>query len=268
LATTFGVNAPEVAQLQLATGQVPGFNHPIPVVRVVFDAKVFFNFDKDSVRPEALPILDVIAENMRRDVPDANLLVLGHTDAVGTDTYNIDLSRRRATTVMQALIQRGVSAGQLATVAVGKSQPIAPNDTPDGRARNRRVEFMISASQEANIKLVSRRRIVQEYLRVSNTDTQDVTMARRVEIFRPVVVPQEAKLSQPELISPSSNSAQNKTVGGVVPSTPPPSPPVQLRSVGEIELNKPTPLADIQFRQPEKPDERALSEYDTTESHA
>lgn len=65
---------------------------------------------------------------------------MGHTDAIGTDAYNLDLSRRRAEAVMRESVARGVSSGQLSQVAIGKRQPIASNDTAEGRALNRRVE--------------------------------------------------------------------------------------------------------------------------------
>ena len=91
---------------------------------------------------------------MKGDVPDAALTVLGHTDAIGTDAYNIALSRRRAESVMAALAARGVNPAQLSEVAIGKRQPIAPNDTAAGRALNRRVEFLISPALSANLAAV------------------------------------------------------------------------------------------------------------------
>ena len=106
------------------------------LVRIIFSERVFFDFDQDVVKPEASNVLDLIADNMRRDVPDARVLILGHTDAIGSNDYNIDLSKRRAVSVMQELIRRGVRLSELATVAIGKSQPVAPNDTEDGRALN------------------------------------------------------------------------------------------------------------------------------------
>jgi outer membrane protein OmpA-like peptidoglycan-associated protein len=76
LSAIYSVKPPQIDQLQLSAGTIPGTNYPIPVVRIIFDATVFFDFDRDRVRPEAEKILDVIAENMRHDVPDARLLVL------------------------------------------------------------------------------------------------------------------------------------------------------------------------------------------------
>jgi outer membrane protein OmpA-like peptidoglycan-associated protein len=108
LAHMAGIRPPEVDEMQLGAGQVPGFNYPIPVVRVRFEERVFFDFDKYTVRPEAERVLDLMAENMKRDVPDAQLTVLGHTDAIGSDQYNDDLSGRRAASVIQQLYARDV----------------------------------------------------------------------------------------------------------------------------------------------------------------
>ena len=95
--------------------------------------------------PQSEKVIKLIAQNMLRDVPDAALTILGHTDSTGTDAYNIDLSRRRALAVMAMLAGDGVDPEQMTTVAIGDHQPVAPNDTPEGRALNRRVEFLISA---------------------------------------------------------------------------------------------------------------------------
>jgi len=188
LSKIIGMAPPEVDEMQVGVGQIVGFDYPVPVVRVQFDQRVFFDFDRDSVRPEAINIIKVIAENMKRDVPDAQLTILGHTDAIGTDDYNIDLSRRRAISVMQALVDNGVNPEQLSTVAVGKSQPVAPNSTEDGRARNRRVEFMISASEAANITLVSKRRIIEEYLKVNLDEAPILARGTKLSVLKPLPI--------------------------------------------------------------------------------
>ena len=157
---------PTVEEIVVPAGVVSGADYPIPVARVRFDERVFFDFNKDVIRTDATDTLDLLAENMRRDVPDARLTILGHTDAIGTNEYNFDLSARRARSVMQALYVRGVRLAQMSTVAVGKTQPTASNMTDEGRALNRRVEFMISASEQANLTLVSRRRVICDYLAV------------------------------------------------------------------------------------------------------
>ena len=119
------------------------------VTSLTYDARVFFDTDRDRPRPAAAAVLDSLAARLQHDEPSAQVGVLGHTDAVGSDAYNLALSRRRAENVVGALIARGVAAGRLRAVAVGKRQPVASDDTEAGRARNRRVEFLISPSAQA-----------------------------------------------------------------------------------------------------------------------
>jgi outer membrane protein OmpA-like peptidoglycan-associated protein len=102
---------------------------------------IYFSFNSDKLREESQPTLGDIAEVMRRH-PDWKLQVNGHTDGIGSDEFNVDLSKRRAASVKDALIkQHGVKASRLATAGYGKSQPKDTNDTIEGRARNRRVEL-------------------------------------------------------------------------------------------------------------------------------
>lgn len=163
LAQTVGVAPPKVEQIYAPAGSVPGVPGAAPVVRVVFPEGVFFDTDSATPLPGAAKIIELIAQNMRRDVPDAALTILGHTDSTGTDAYNMDLSKRRALSVMAMLAVRRVDPQQMTTVAIGDRQPIAPNDTAEGRAMNRRVEFLISASPEANLAVVQNRSINSAY---------------------------------------------------------------------------------------------------------
>lgn len=103
---------------------------------------IYFSFDSDRLRDESQPTLKDIAEVLRRH-PDWKLQVNGHTDGIGGDQFNLDLSKRRAAAVKNALVQQyKVGADRLATSGYGKSQPKDTNDTLEGRARNRRVELM------------------------------------------------------------------------------------------------------------------------------
>jgi outer membrane protein OmpA-like peptidoglycan-associated protein len=102
---------------------------------------IYFSFNSDELREESEPTLREIGDIMRRH-PDWKLSVAGHTDAIGGDAPNLDLSRRRAASVKNALVGRyGVSAPRLATAGFGRSRPVDTNDTEEGRARNRRVEL-------------------------------------------------------------------------------------------------------------------------------
>jgi len=107
-----------------------------------------FDFDRAELRSEAEPALAELA----RRVAEANKMVIieGHTDAKGTDSYNQSLSERRATAVRIALAGRGLGYEKLNIRGFGKTRPVAPNqqpdgsDDPDGRQRNRRVEVVIN----------------------------------------------------------------------------------------------------------------------------
>lgn len=168
LAEADDIEPPTVEQIYAPAGTVPGAMGPVPVVRVTFDEGVFFDTGQDTPLPGSLAVLNLIAQNMQRDVPDAALTIIGNTDSVGTDAYNDALSERRAVHVMKLLTDDGLDPLQMTTVAVGDRQPVAPNDTPDGRARNRRVEFLISASVQANLAAVQYQKVDQDYLRTSD----------------------------------------------------------------------------------------------------
>lgn len=159
------VPAPEVIEhLQVDPGLLKGVDYPIPVIRIVYNDRSLFDSDEDDLRQDAQGILTVIAETIKRDLPDTQLFVVGHTDSVGDTQYNDDLAQRRAANVMRDLAGRGVPIQQLATAAVGERQPIATNATEAGRAINRRVEFMISAFFDANLRLVESRVINMAWL--------------------------------------------------------------------------------------------------------
>lgn len=102
---------------------------------------VNFDFDKSTLRPEDIVIID-------RDVAsldnwgNVNIEVAGHTDSRGSDEYNIKLSQRRAEAVRDYLIDKGIASGRLSARGYGESQPIASNATDEGRFQNRRVELI------------------------------------------------------------------------------------------------------------------------------
>jgi OmpA-OmpF porin, OOP family len=120
---------------------------PVPVS---IDLKgVNFDFDKSTLRPDAVAILNEAIEILKR-YPDLKVEVAGHTDSKGTDAYNQSLSERRASAVYDYLTSNGIDAGRLVgPVGYGESRPIAPNtnddgsDNPEGRARNRRTELNV-----------------------------------------------------------------------------------------------------------------------------
>lgn len=102
---------------------------------------IYFSFNSDEIREESEPTLREIADIMRRH-PDWKLGVGGHTDAIGGDSFNLDLSKRRSAAVRSALVSSfGINTARLTTSGFGRSRPVDTNDTEEGRARNRRVEL-------------------------------------------------------------------------------------------------------------------------------
>jgi hypothetical protein len=147
---------------------------------------VFFDFNQVVPRPEAAALIEIVVTSMKRDVPDAALTILGHTDAVGSDAYNVGLSQRRASTVLGEMIQRGLDPNQLSTVAIGRAQPIAPNSSEEGRARNRRVEFLISGSEQANLSVVRDRPANGPYMTLGPSQVGQGPAVRTAQVFKPM----------------------------------------------------------------------------------
>jgi outer membrane protein OmpA-like peptidoglycan-associated protein len=102
-------------------------------------ADVLFDFDESSIRPEFEGVLDEIAGMIVAN--DEEVTIEGHTDAIGTEEYNMALGQRRADSVADYLAAQGVPMEDMTTVSYGETRPVAPNDTPEGRQLNRRVEI-------------------------------------------------------------------------------------------------------------------------------
>jgi outer membrane protein OmpA-like peptidoglycan-associated protein len=103
---------------------------------------IYFDFASDRIKEESEPVLSEIAQVLRTN-PTWNLNVEGHTDSIGSDADNLDLSRRRSAAVKQALTTRyKIDLNRLQTSGYGESRPKDRNDTMEGRARNRRVELV------------------------------------------------------------------------------------------------------------------------------
>ena len=113
-----------------------------PVGRKFILRGVNFDFDKASIRPDATPVLDEAVRTLR-DQPDIDVRVEGYTDAIGSDAYNQRLSERRAKAVMNYLVSRGIAPSRLQAVGYGESNPVASNETAEGRAQNRRAELVV-----------------------------------------------------------------------------------------------------------------------------
>lgn len=154
--------SPNFSQVQFPEINFPEVNFPevtFPDVRIqqgqgltviTLPADVLFDFDKDTIRPDAETALRQIQQVIRDRYPDKPIEIRGYTDAKGEDAYNLALSERRSATVQQWLsTQGGIPAGQMTTKGLGEANPVAPNinadgsDNPQGRQQNRRVEILI-----------------------------------------------------------------------------------------------------------------------------
>ena len=103
---------------------------------------VTFAFDKSEVQPQFYPVLDNVASTLQQ-YNQTIIEVAGHTDSVGADAYNQQLSQKRAEAVANYLNSRGIMRDRMITVGAGETHPVASNDTDAGRAENRRVEITL-----------------------------------------------------------------------------------------------------------------------------
>lgn len=124
-------------------------------VLVTFDSGLLFDFDSSVVKGAARSNLTELANSLR-SYPDTEVLIVGHTDSQGSDSYNQGLSERRSIAAKNFLVSQGVPADRVRTEGLGESEPVASNDTDAGRSQNRRVEVAIFASEEHRQELLRR----------------------------------------------------------------------------------------------------------------
>jgi len=125
----FAESTPDFSQVISATGRYVTYG-------------ILFDTGSDRLKPESAPVIQAIARGLETN-PNLQLLIEGHTDAVGDAAQNLDLSRRRAEALKTVLVvQFRVDANRLTTAGLGATRPIDSNDTPKGRAQNRRVELV------------------------------------------------------------------------------------------------------------------------------
>lgn len=114
---------------------------------VTFSSNVLFGFDKSVLTPQAEVTIQELYKVLSR-YPDERVLVIGHTDNIGTPPYNQKLSERRARSVASYLIELGLDGSRLQAKGMGETDPKFPNDSEAHRAANRRVEFVITAGSK------------------------------------------------------------------------------------------------------------------------
>ncbi len=115
-------------------------------IAVMFDSGLLFDVDSDVIKGDARSNLDALAASLAK-YPKSDLMIVGHTDATGTDSYNMGLSKRRAAAASSYLRSNGVNRG-IKALGRGETEPIASNETDEGRQKNRRVEIAIYASDK------------------------------------------------------------------------------------------------------------------------
>ncbi len=116
-------------------------------IKVTFDSGILFDVDKAALRPAAEMNLEKLA-NILNKYADTDVLIEGHTDDTGPDEYNLTLSQKRAQSVANYLAGLQVDATRFTIMGYGESQPIASNETSQGRQENRRVELAIMANEK------------------------------------------------------------------------------------------------------------------------
>jgi outer membrane protein OmpA-like peptidoglycan-associated protein len=122
---------------------------------ITFASGLLFDFDSSVVRGAARENLTNLAQSLR-NYPDTEVLIVGHTDSQGSDSYNQGLSERRSAAARDYLVSQGVASNRIRTMGLGESEPVASNDTDAGRAQNRRVEVAIFANEATRQELLRR----------------------------------------------------------------------------------------------------------------
>ena len=111
-------------------------------LRLIMPGNITFATNSAEIAPQFYSTLNAVALVLK-EFPETLIEVTGHTDSTGSEEYNLQLSQQRANSVAQYLIAQGIAPNRILAKGMGESMPIAPNDTPEGRAANRRVEIRI-----------------------------------------------------------------------------------------------------------------------------
>jgi len=148
--------APDIPTVDIPVVSIPEITHPQTKVQeneewvvITLASDVLFDFDKWDIRPDAQDALKEVLNALTGRYAGQPFQLHGHTDAKGTEAYNMRLSRRRVNAVRAWFILHGIPAERITTYAHGESQPVAPNtkkdgsDNPEGRQLNRRVEIFV-----------------------------------------------------------------------------------------------------------------------------
>jgi outer membrane protein OmpA-like peptidoglycan-associated protein len=118
----------------------PAVDSAPPIARRVVLRGLKFGSGTAYIEPDSAGTLELVAQRMKEN-PDTRVRITGHTDAVASPEYNLELSKERAESVKRILVGYGIASERIDVVGMGEEHPIAPNDTREGRALNRRVEL-------------------------------------------------------------------------------------------------------------------------------
>ncbi|MBN1576717.1 MAG: OmpA family protein [Chitinispirillaceae bacterium] len=127
-------------------------------IKITFNSGILFDIDSDRLKPVAAQNVDQLAVILNK-YKDTEILIEGHTDSTGSDTYNMTLSDKRASSVSRRLKSKGVTGGRITTEGYGERQPVDDNGTVNGRAANRRVEVAIFANDKLKRAAKENRRL-------------------------------------------------------------------------------------------------------------
>lgn len=116
-------------------------------IKITFDSGILFATNSSTLQTEARTNISKLATILSK-YPDTNILVTGHTDSDGTEEYNQTLSEKRAKSVSDYTIAQGISSSRFSIIGLGESEPVASNETVDGKHLNRRVEIAIFANED------------------------------------------------------------------------------------------------------------------------
>lgn len=136
------VTAPIVPPVVAAPAAAAPVAPPPAATKITYAADAFFDFDKSVIKPEGKAKLDDLIGKIQ-GINLEVIIAVGHTDSVGSDTYNQKLSVRRSEAVKSYLVVKGIEKNRVYTEGKGEKQPVADNKTAEGRAKNRRVEIEV-----------------------------------------------------------------------------------------------------------------------------
>lgn len=163
----------KLQSMELAQQKDIGVKHDERGTVLTLTGGVLFAFDSDKLLPSAERRLDTVAEVLKQNPPVGEKFIIeGHTDSKGSEQYNQELSERRAQSVKDYLVDRGVNADTIVTRGFGEEQPVAKNDSPEGRANNRRVEIVLPEEGATGIGGAGQGGSGQEKLKSNESDQQ------------------------------------------------------------------------------------------------